>query len=158
MARFLLGKNAKFYFSDTLLAADNDSSENDWTVVGNVRDLSLSIDMGEADVTARDGDGWEQIAGTLKSGSLEFEMVWRPGDAAFAAVLEALLAGEEIALMALDQDKDTPGAQGLASNFTVTSARKGEELRNAQILSITAKPSSFTEWHVTPEATTTTGA
>lgn len=156
MTQFLLGKNAKFYFAPALLSNGNGPGDADWTEIGNVRDLSFNIDVGEADVTARDGGGWEQIAPTLKSGTLEFEMVWRPGNAAFAAMITALIAGNEIALMALDQARTVPGAQGPASNWTLTSTRKGEELRNAQIISLTAKPSSFTDWYIVPGATTTT--
>lgn len=155
---FLLGKDAKFYFSSALLTGANGPGIVEWTEIGNVRDLSFNIDVGEADVTARDGGGWEQIAGTLKSGTLEFEMVWRPGNAAFTAMINALMNTQEIALMALDQGRTVAGAQGPASNWTLTSTRKGEELRNAQIISLTAKPSSFTDWYVVPGATTTTTA
>lgn len=161
MAKFLLGKNAKMYFGAALLSQSVTPANADWTELGNVRDVSVNVEVGEADVTARDAGGWEEIAATLKSGTVEFEMVWRPSDPGFEAVRDALLNDSELAIMALDQAKETAGAQGLAANMMVTGFRRGEELRNAIIVSVTLKPSSFTQWYQaagTTTTTTTTGA
>lgn len=156
MTQFLLGKNAKMYFSATPLSDSVTPANNSWTELGNVRDVSLNVTVGEADVTARDSGGWEATAATLKSGTVEFEMVWRPGDAGFEAVRDAFLNDSELPVMVLDQDKDTEDAQGLASNMMVTNFRRGEELRNAIILSVSLKPSSFTQWYESAGTTTTT--
>ena len=43
------------------------------------------------DVSTRGNSGWRQTLGTLKDGTIEFEMVWDPGDAGFTAIKDAWL-------------------------------------------------------------------
>ena len=46
-----------------------------WDEITNVRDLTLNLEAGEADVTTRGNAGWRATVATLKDGSIEFEMV-----------------------------------------------------------------------------------
>ncbi|MCK6458214.1 MAG: hypothetical protein L6Q92_17005, partial [Phycisphaerae bacterium] len=46
-----------------------------WTELANVKDVTLSLETGEADVTTRANSGWRAIVATLKEASVEFEMV-----------------------------------------------------------------------------------
>ena len=145
----ILGMNAKLYYASSVLTGDSSSDANgaDWNEISNVRDVTVDLSTGEADVTTRANQGWRQTAATLKEGSLEFEMIWLPGDAAFEAVRDAWLGSTEIALAAMDQDIETSGAQGLVSNFTITNFTRTEPLEDAIKVSITAKPSSETQWY-----------
>ena len=42
-----------------------------WNEVKNVKDVTLTIEKGEADVSTRGNDGWRALIGTLKSASIE---------------------------------------------------------------------------------------
>jgi len=57
--------------------------------VTNISGPSLSLDT--ADVTEHDGDGWEEVVGTiLRTGTLTFEIVYDPIDATHIAVIAGL--------------------------------------------------------------------
>jgi len=73
---FLLGMNAKIYQD----VAGTASPANE---MGNVRDVSLTLEAGEADITTRANQGWRATAPTLRECTAEFEMLWQPGDAGF---------------------------------------------------------------------------
>lgn len=148
-ANFVLGKDCKLYRCATAL---NDSANTPalatWIECGNARDLTINLETGEADITTRGNGGWKATVATLKDGSIDFEMIWRPGDTFFDAVQTAWAGSSEIALAALDGADDVDGSQGLASNFTVTNFSRSEPLEEAVKVSVTVKPSSFTEWYV----------
>jgi len=46
------------------------------TEVKNVKDLTLNLESGEADVTTRATGGWKASAATLKEASLEFTILY----------------------------------------------------------------------------------
>ena len=55
------------------------------TEVTNVKDLTLNLESGEADVTTRATKGWKASAATLKEASLEFTILYDTEDADFTA-------------------------------------------------------------------------
>jgi len=143
-----LGLNCKFYHSDTLLDGDvNTPSTVTWQEISNVKDLTLNLETGEADITTRANNGWRATLATLKDGSIEFEMLWETGDAGFTALKTALATGSEIALAAMDGDIETAGSEGLAGNFTVTNFSRSEPLEEGVTVSVTVKPCSQTDWY-----------
>lgn len=75
MPSFILGMDAKLYYGTAGSAAN--------TLMGNVRNVTLNLEAGEADVTTRANSGWRATAPTLRECSVEFEMVWDPDDAGF---------------------------------------------------------------------------
>lgn len=147
---FILGMNAKTYYSTTLATADTAAhfAGLSWTELDNIRDAGLNAETGESDITTRANNGWRATAATLKDGSIETEMVWKPSDAGFAAIKDAWLNGTEIAIAIMDGDVSTPGNQGLAGNFTVTNFSRDEPLEEAIKVNVTLKPSSFNNWWV----------
>jgi len=142
-----LGMNCKFYHSATLLSETSGPDAVTWNEIENVRDLTLNLETGEADITTRANNGWRATAATLKDGSIEFEMLWDTGDAAFGALKDAWANSTEIALAAMDGDIETAGSEGLAGNFTVTNFSRSEPLEEGVTVSVTVKPSSFTQWY-----------
>ena len=140
MADFQLGMNAKAYYgaADTVLA--------NLVELTNVKDVNLSLDAGEADVTTRANSGWRATAATLKEASAEFEMVWKPSDTALAAIRDAYLNGTELAMCFLTDDKGTTGAEGPRGNWTITNFSRSEALEEGITVSVTAKLSKFEEW------------
>jgi len=144
---FTLGKDCKLYFSTTLLDGDANTPDSlSWTEIDNAKDVTTNLETGEADITTRANNGWRATAATLKDGSIEFEMLWKPGGAAFDALQAAWEAAGEIAIAALDGEESAVGSQGLASNMTVTNFTRSEPLEEAVTVSVTIKPSSHTEW------------
>ena len=146
---YTLGMNAKLYFDTTALTGSDpsDASGASWTELTNCRDVTLNLEKGEADVTTRANTGWRATAGTLKNGTIEFQMQWKPSDAGFTAIKNAWLNGTEIALACLDGSKDTAGKQGLVANFNIVNFTRGEPLEEAISVSVTAKPSSYPQWY-----------
>ena len=143
-----LGMNCKFYYSDTLLDGGANTPDTvSWNEISNVRDLTLNLETGEADITTRASSGWRATAATLKDGSIEFEMLWDTGDSAFDAIRNAWSGGSEIALAAMDGDVATSGSEGLVGNFTVTNFSRSEPLEEGVTVSVTVKPSSQTQWY-----------
>lgn len=110
------------------------------TVIEAVRDITLTIEAGEADVSTRGNDGWKAILATLKGASLEVKAIWDSADTALAAVLTAWLTNATIALAVLDGAKETVGTQGFWADFMVLSVTKGEALEEGQTMDFTIKP------------------
>ncbi len=134
MPNFALGMNAKLYYG----AAGGPAS----TEMTNVRNVTLNLEAGEADVTTRANSGWRATAPTLRECSVEFEMVWDPADAGFTAIKNAYLTAGLIALKVLDQ----AGGQGPDGDFSITSFSRSEELEEAITVSVTAKLAVFRNW------------
>jgi len=140
MAEFILGMNGKMYFGAAAAALGA------LTELTNVRDVTVNLEAGEADVTTRANSGWRATAPTLRECSIDFEMVWKPDDAGFAAIKAAYLASETLELAALDQARETSGAQGPKGSFSITSFGRSEALEEAMTVSVTAKMATFDEW------------
>ena len=140
MATFILGKDAKIYQG----AAGGELAT--LTEMANVRDVTLNLEAGEADVTTRANSGWRATAPTLRECTCEFEMVWKPGDTGFDAIKAAFLGGTTIELAILDQARETTGAQGPKGSFSITGFSRSEALEEAITVSVTAKLAEFDEW------------
>jgi len=140
MADFLLGMQAKVYYGTA------GAELSAMTELSNVRDVTLNMNTGEADITTRANSGWRGTAPTLRECSVDFEMVWKPGDAGFEAIKDAWLANETVELAILDQAKATTGAQGPKGSFSITNFSRSEPLEEAIIVSVTAKLAVFDEW------------
>jgi len=127
-----LGMEAKLYYGAAGITAT--------TELTNVKDVTLNLESGEADVTTRGNSGWRATVGTLKTGSVEFEMIWDSDDAGFAAIKDAYFNNEPIALAILDG----VGGEGLDADFSITNFSRKEALEEAITVSVTAKPTYST--------------
>jgi predicted secreted protein len=92
------------------------------------------------DVTTRANQGWRAIVATLKSGTVEFEMVWDTDDAGFTALKNAYFNNTPIALAILDGED----GEGLDADFSVTNFSRAEPLEEAVTVSVTVKPTYST--------------
>ncbi len=137
---FLLGMNAKVYQGATggELAA--------LTEVDNVKDVTLNLEAGEADVTTRGNQGWRATAPTLRECTAEFEMLCRPGETAYEAVKTAYLSSSTIRLAVLTGDKETSGTEGPLGDFSITNFSRNEPLEEGVTVSVTAKLAVYDEW------------
>ncbi len=133
-----LGMNAKAYYGVAGATAN--------TLINNIKDVTVNLEKGEADVTTRGNAGWRAKIGTLKDGSIEFEMVWDTEDAAFTAIQQAYFGDSALAFYFIDEE----GGEGLDADFTVMNFSKKEPLEEAQGVSVTIKPTYSTRapsWH-----------
>ncbi|MBW7905466.1 MAG: phage tail protein [Phycisphaerae bacterium] len=125
-----LGMEAKIYYK-----VGGQGGGGAWTELTNVRDVTLSLETGEADVTTRANAGWRATVATLKDASVEFEMVWDTADAGFTAIKTAYLTNAPIGF----QVRDGAGGQGLQADFMITQFSRSEPLEEAISVSVTSK-------------------
>lgn len=111
-----------------------------WQLATSVRDLTLNLEAGEADVTTRGNAGWRAAVGTLKDASIEFEMVWDTEDFHFTVLKNAFFSGEPIELLVMDGDAGDASSQGLQAICQIVSFARSESLEEAITVSVTAKP------------------
>ena len=146
---YVLGMNGGAYYG-TGIYAGTFMAYSSLTELTNVRDVTISLERGEADVTTRANNGWRATAATLRDCSVDFEMVWKPGDAGFEKIKDAYLATgtsqNTVEMAFLDQKKSVTGAQGPAGLFSITSFSRSEGLEEAEIVSVTAKLATFNQW------------
>ncbi len=129
-----LGMEAKLYRNN------GDFATPDWVEMQNVKDLTLNLEAGEADVTTRGNAGWRATIATLKDGSIEFEMVWDTEDANFTAIKDAFFGNTTVEFAVMDGDVTTTGSQGLRAEMSITGFSRSEALEEAIMVSVTAKP------------------
>jgi len=137
---FLLGMNAKIYQG----AAGGALAT--LTEMANVKDVTLNLEAGEADVTTRANQGWRATAPTLRECTAEFEMLWKPGDAGFDAVKTAFLSSGTIRLAVLTGEKAASGTEGPLGDFSITNFSRNEPLEEGVTVSVTAKLAVFDSW------------
>jgi hypothetical protein len=125
-----LGMEAKIYYK-----VGGQGGGGAWTELTNVRDVTLSLETGEADVTTRANSGWRATVATLKDASVEFEMIWDTADAGFTAIKNAYLTNAPIGF----QVRDGAGGQGLQADFMITQFSRSEPLEEAISVSVTSK-------------------
>ena len=116
------------------------------TEVKNVKDLTLNLESGEADVTTRATKGWRASVATLKEASLEFNILYDTEDEdynAFAdayfnnAFADAYFNNTPMALFVTDGN-----GTGLDADFSITGFSIEQPLEEALSVSVTAKPTA----------------
>jgi hypothetical protein len=103
----------------------------DWLPLNNLKDLTLNLESGEADVTTRGARGWRLKVATLKEASLEAEMLYDNADAGFSAIKEAYFSNRLIGILALDGLISVVGHEGLMADANVLSLTRDEKLEDA---------------------------
>lgn len=130
----ILGLECKLYRNTGSYASPT------WNEIGNVRDATLGMSKGEADVTTRGNNGWRAILGTLKEGTFDFSMVWDTEDDDFTAFQEAFFGNTQVEVAIMDGDIETSGSQGLRATMEVLSFQRQENLEEAVIAEVSLKP------------------
>lgn len=107
--------------------------------VKNVKDLTLSLESGEADVTTRATEGWRASVATLKEASLEFGILYDTEDDDYNAFADAYFNNTPLALFVTDG-----AGTGLDADWTISSFSIEQPLEEALSVSVTAKPTAST--------------
>jgi len=137
----VLGLDAKLWIAEP--AADG--SEGTYAVVNNVRNVSLSLETAEADVTTRANEGWRATTPTLKDASIEFEMIYDTDDTdGFGKVQAAFLGDSDLWVKVLDGGTLESDGSGLVAKCRVTNFSINQSLEEAVTASVSLKPTSGT--------------
>ena len=129
-----LGMDAKLYQNTGSYATPT------WEEIGNVKDVTLNLEKGEADVTTRANNGWRATVGTLKDASIEFQMVWDTLDTGFDAIRQAFFSNTPIEFAVMDGAITDLDAEGLRATFDIFNFTRNEALEEAIMVDVTIKP------------------
>lgn len=124
---YRLGYQAKLFYGA--------AGETAATALNTVQNVTLSLEVGEADITTRACNSWKCFASTLKEASINFGLLWDTEDAGFAAIKTAYFSGTPISLFISDG-----AGSGLDADFVITSFSRDEQLTEALTVSVTCKP------------------
>lgn len=130
----VLSQNAKFYRNTGTYATPT------WDLIGNVKDLTLSLEKDETDVTTRASGGWKEFVDGMKDATIEFGMLWDTGDADFTAIKDAFTGNTSIEVLVLDGLVATAGSQGLRVTCMVKSFTRNENLGEALMVDVSLRP------------------
>ena len=130
----VLSQNAKFYRNTGTYATPT------WDLIGNVKDLTLSLEKDETDVTTRASGGWKEFVDGMQDATIEFGMLWDTGDADFTAIKDAFTGNTAIEVLVLDGLVATAGSQGLRVTCMVKSFTRNENLGEALMVDVSLRP------------------
>lgn len=108
------------------------------TEMKNVKDVTVSLETGEADITTRAAKGWRVSAATLKEASIEWGMLYDTDDADTQAVSTAFFNNTPLALFVSDGD-----GSGLDCDASITQFNIEQNLEEGVNISVTAKPTNI---------------
>jgi predicted secreted protein len=144
----VLSQNAKFYRNTGTYAVPV------WDLVGNVKDLTLSLEKDETDVTTRSGGGWKEFVDGMKDATVEFGMLWDTGDADFDAFQGAFINNTAVEVLVLDGLVATSGSEGLRATMMVKSFTRNENLGEALMVDVSLRPvknaNAAPAWYTVP--------
>ena len=130
-----MGIDGKLYF-----CAAGIGGTPTWTLLSNVRNVTLKNTKAEADATTRTNNGWKAVVATLKEASIDFEMVWDPADTGLAAIYGSYMANTIRGIACVDGDIAGPTANGFKADCMVSSIDREEQLDGVMTLKVTVKP------------------
>lgn len=125
-----IGLEAKLFYGTAGSQANTEAK--------NVKDVTLSLEAGSADITTRAASGWRVKKATLKEGSLEFGMNYDTEDTLCSTVLTNFLSGTAMAFFVTDG-----AGTGLDADFTLTNCSIEQPLEEAISVSVTAEPTNI---------------
>jgi hypothetical protein len=134
-----LGLNAVCYFKTTGV-----DGAGEWQPITAIKDLSLNIETGEADITTRGANGWRLKIATLAEAGIEGELLWDSADASFNALKNAFFGKRLIGILALDGPITEVGNEGLRCDASVLSFTRDESLEEALSVKFKLAPSLST--------------
>lgn len=120
-----------------------------WNEIGNVKDVTLTLEKAEADASTRGTSGWRARKGTLKDATIEFTMVWDTADADFTNIQQNFLNNGTVEFAVCDGAINTNNTQGLRTTCDIMTFTRNEPLEDVVTVNVTLKPSygATTTWN-----------
>ncbi|MEP0846065.1 MAG: hypothetical protein HRF50_04490 [Phycisphaerae bacterium] len=135
MPTYRLGRDAELAYN-----TDGIGGGGTWVAITNAKDVTINGETVETDVSMRATGKFKATAVALIDLGVEFEMVWDPDDAGFAALHAAWLSAGTIGIRVSDRPYTDPGARGHRFDAVVTNFSKSEPQEGHQTVSVTVKP------------------
>lgn len=127
---FKLGLQAKLLYGVAGASATSEAK--------NVKDLTLSLETGTADITTRGTSGWRAKMATLKEGSLEFQTNYDTSETFCSTLITNFLGNSAMAFFVTDG-----AGTGLLADWALTNCTIEQPLEEAVSLSVTAEPTDI---------------
>ena len=145
---FVLAENAKLYYNTGSYATPT------WSEICNVKDLTLSLEKDEVDVTTRCSGGFKEYSDGLLDANVTFNMLYDPTDAAFTALQSAFFGKSAVEFAVMDgalPPASGETSQGLRATCMVKSFSRSESLGEALMTDVAIRPvandDAAPEWH-----------
>ncbi len=103
----------------------------------NVKDVTLNLSTGEADVSTRANAGWRSTMATLKEASIDFTTLYDNSDTAFNALQTAFMGNTSV-------EVEVSGTGTFTATCMVTAFNISQPLEDACSVAVTLKPSGDT--------------
>lgn len=110
-----------------------------WLDVDLAQSVTVTMEKGEIGANSRGNSGWNSTLDGRRDATLEFEMLWEPGDAAFEAIKDAWLPAGDGFVGVCAMDEDTASGEGVFGDFSILSWTKNEPDDGAQTVSVSMK-------------------
>lgn len=134
MASTFLAEDAKLYYNTGSYGSPT------WTLICNVKDLTLNMSNGETDTTTRCGGGVREYVAGLSDISISFNMLYDTGDTAWEALRAAYFGKSSLEFLCLDGLVATVGSEGLRATMVVTNFNITETLGEALMTDVSLRP------------------
>ena len=133
----VLAEDAKLYYNTGSYASPT------WTEICGVKDLTLSLEKDEIDVTTRCSGGFKEFADGLLDANVTFNMLYDPADAAFTALQNAFFGKSALEFAVMDgalPPASGETSQGLRATCMVKSFSRSESLGDARMTDVAIRP------------------
>ena len=134
---FVLAENAKLYYNTGSYGSPT------WAEICNVKDLTLSLEKDEVDVTTRCSAGFKEYADGLLDANITFNMLYDTSDTAFTALQTAFFNKTDVEVLVMDGLAVPPSgstSQGLRATCMVKSFSRSESLGEALMTDVALRP------------------
>lgn len=111
-----------------------------WSEINIVKDVTLTLEKSEFDVTTRANGGWKAVAAAMKDATIEFDMPWDPSNSAFQALKDAFFGNTAIGIACMDGPVATAGSEGLWADCAVLTFTREEPLEEGLTAKVKLKP------------------
>jgi hypothetical protein len=139
----VLAEDAKLYYSTSSYEANPADPATYWTEICNVKDLTLSLEKDEIDVTTRCSGGFKEYADGLLDANVTFNMLYDPADTAFTALQTAFFNKTSVEFAVMDGALPAPSgstSQGLRASCMIKSFSRSESLGEALMTDVAIRP------------------
>jgi hypothetical protein len=110
------------------------------TEMKNVKDLTLTVEKDEADISSR-ASSWALVRAKMKKGSIDFKMNWDASDADCLAIKTAFFADTALAFFVTDG-----AGTGLDADFEILKFAENQPLVTGQEVDVSIKPTYLTRY------------
>jgi predicted secreted protein len=140
---YLLGRDAKLYVGAP--------GSTPTTEIKDVKDLTVTLNQAEIDVTTRKAKGWKVFAGGLREVEVSFGLLVPKASAEGKLFLNAYKGAENgtaayLAMKIIDTDED--GIFSFDADWLITECSEDQNLEDAIKFSVKAKPTIYDDTRV----------